>query len=225
MEKLTKTQISETLKSHRNISGFSVEEVAKKLKERGINIASNTLYNYENGVSMPNIHTFIALCDIYNISDIMSELGYKPPFSLAKEEWTYDEYTDFFNAPLLEKIYLLIEKGIPSFEGYEKQLENSLPSDAEAARYDQLWNLFSQLNEPAQEVAIEHLQDIKKMAASNHFKNDVTINELTTETELNLLRKYRQLDHEHKAAALNFIEFSLAQQHENPKQNTKNNAG
>jgi len=88
------------------------EEVVNKLAERSIPISVKTLYGYENGVSTPRVNTFIALCDIYKVSDIMSEFGYATPIKLASgdNEWHYDEYNDFFNGTLLEKIYLLLKK-------------------------------------------------------------------------------------------------------------------
>lgn len=58
------------LKEGRIQAGFKQAEVASK-----IGIKPNTLSNYENGVSEPDIDTFCALCDIYklNPAEILNE--------------------------------------------------------------------------------------------------------------------------------------------------------
>lgn len=62
--------IIEKLKEGRLISNLKQSEVAQK-----IGVKANTLSNYENGVSEPDIDTFCALCDIYKLdpSDILGE--------------------------------------------------------------------------------------------------------------------------------------------------------
>ncbi len=62
--------IIEKLKEGRANAKLKQSEVAEK-----IGIKGNTLSNYENGVSEPDIDTFCALCDIYNIdpSSILNE--------------------------------------------------------------------------------------------------------------------------------------------------------
>lgn len=62
--------IIEKLKEGRANAKLKQSEVAEK-----IGIKGNTLSNYENGVSEPDIDTFCALCDIYNIdpSNILNE--------------------------------------------------------------------------------------------------------------------------------------------------------
>lgn len=58
------------LKEGRASVGLKQSEVAEK-----IGIKGNTLSNYENGVSEPDIDTFCILCDIYNLdpSEILGE--------------------------------------------------------------------------------------------------------------------------------------------------------
>ena len=60
--------IIEKLKEGRSNANLKQSEVAKKL-----GVKANTLSNYENGVSEPDIDTFCALCDIYKLdpSDIL----------------------------------------------------------------------------------------------------------------------------------------------------------
>lgn len=62
--------IIEKLKEGRANAKLKQSEVAEM-----IGIKGNTLSNYENGVSEPDIDTFCALCDIYNIdpSNILNE--------------------------------------------------------------------------------------------------------------------------------------------------------
>lgn len=62
--------VIEKLKEGRINAKLKQSEVAEK-----IGIKGNTLSNYENGVSEPDIDTFCALCDIYGIdpSDVLNE--------------------------------------------------------------------------------------------------------------------------------------------------------
>lgn len=150
------------LKSLRTRSNLSAEEVVEKLNRRGIEISVKTLYGYESGVSTPRVNTFIALCDIYQVDDIMSEFGYGAKVKLAtgESEWHIDMYNDFFNASLLEKIYILLKEGVPSFAGYEQRLEASLPKSSEMANFNKLYNFFMQLNEPGQGAAMYEMMRI-----------------------------------------------------------------
>lgn len=148
------------LRQKREQAGLSPEEVVDELEKRGISISVKTLYGYENGVSTPRVNAFIALCDIYKISDIMVEFGYTSSIKLATggNEWHLDQYNDFFNATLLEKIYILLHDGVPSFAGYEEQLANCLPSNAKAANFDRIYRLFSSLDEPGQGAAFDLIE-------------------------------------------------------------------
>lgn len=74
--------ISAVLKEKRTELKLSGEEVVAKLQAHGIDISIKTLYGYENGVSSPKINTFLCLCDIYGIDDIMNEFGYE--YSIAE---------------------------------------------------------------------------------------------------------------------------------------------
>ena len=70
------TKISCILKDRRNALKLTPQDVIAALKERGIDIKEKALYAYENGDNSPKVNTFIALCDIYKISDVMKEFGY-----------------------------------------------------------------------------------------------------------------------------------------------------
>ncbi len=78
---LNKEDIAYLFKQERARSGKTIGEVVGLLKDRGIVISATTLYGYENGVSTPKVKLFLALCDIYGITDIMAALGLSPPHS------------------------------------------------------------------------------------------------------------------------------------------------
>jgi hypothetical protein len=44
----------------------------------GIDISAKSLWGYENLVSAPSIQTFLALCKIYEIEDVLSEVRAQP---------------------------------------------------------------------------------------------------------------------------------------------------
>lgn len=91
---LTEDNISHLLRDERERKGYSVEQVAEKLRERGITISTKALYGYENKVGKPKLSTFIALCDIYGITDIMSALGFTYSVPVSKKgSITDDEFS------------------------------------------------------------------------------------------------------------------------------------
>lgn len=69
--------IASTLKAARAVCGFSVEKVVKLLNENNnVLVRPKTIYGYESGYSVPSVNVFLALCNIYGISDILNEFGY-----------------------------------------------------------------------------------------------------------------------------------------------------
>ena len=168
---LDKEVIPHLLRDRRTRKGLSVDQVSAKLKEMGLSVASKTLYGYENGTSMPNVPTFIALCDIYEVTDILSAVNAKSSaIHFSSEEWHLDQYNDFFNnRGVLGKIYLLMRDGIPSFSGYEDKLDECFPKDSEAANFDRLYKIFSELNEVGQGEAFFRLGQIQ--ANKDFLKN------------------------------------------------------
>lgn len=73
---LDNKDIAYILKDERIREGLSPEEVVCKLKDRGISISVKTLYGYEEGTSRPKLETFLALCSIYDITQILGALGF-----------------------------------------------------------------------------------------------------------------------------------------------------
>lgn len=56
--------ISGAMRNMRTSAGLSVDELTKKLQDRGFKISAKTIYGYENGVSMPNADLFLEMCKI-----------------------------------------------------------------------------------------------------------------------------------------------------------------
>ncbi|MBR4702314.1 MAG: helix-turn-helix transcriptional regulator [Oscillospiraceae bacterium] len=71
--------IPSMLRKHRLDMKLTLEELSAKLSNRGIEVSAKTLNGYEKGVSYPNVNTFICLCDIFGIENILSEFGYSAP--------------------------------------------------------------------------------------------------------------------------------------------------
>ena len=78
------------LKYYRKYNNLSVAEVSEILKEHNVNAAVKTIYGWENGQSQPDADTFMLLCEIYNIENILETFGYKnsgtEPLILSDEE-------------------------------------------------------------------------------------------------------------------------------------------
>ena len=68
--------IAAALKQRRIELHMSVEDVINALADRGVHLKPVTLYGYENAVSSPNAQTFLYLCAIYHIDDIVNYFGY-----------------------------------------------------------------------------------------------------------------------------------------------------
>lgn len=64
--------IGDKLKELRESNGLTRKEAVDKLKTLGIDISDKTLYGYESGRNSANADMFLALCKIYNCTNIMS---------------------------------------------------------------------------------------------------------------------------------------------------------
>lgn len=76
-----KNRMGRILKEYRLKNNLSLESVMNYLREQGVqNVRPTTLYSWENGQSMPNVYTFLQLCRLYHIDDILRvfELHYIP---------------------------------------------------------------------------------------------------------------------------------------------------
>lgn len=80
------------LRIYRKSNNYTVNDVIEHLKnEYHISISPKTLYSWENSQNQPSADTFLVLCKIYNITNILESLGYKssteqPPLILTPEE-------------------------------------------------------------------------------------------------------------------------------------------
>lgn len=81
-----KRNIAEVLKSRRKELGFSVDNVCEQLKDFDISISVKTLYNYETGFRKPDAETLLALCEIYEIDDMLYAFGYKKEPTTENDE-------------------------------------------------------------------------------------------------------------------------------------------
>ncbi len=70
------TTMATTLRQLRQAQGLTAKEVAEILASKNIDISEKTLLGYENGVSAPKVTTFLRLCEIYRVTDIMGTFGY-----------------------------------------------------------------------------------------------------------------------------------------------------
>ncbi len=70
------TSMAATLRQLRQARGLTAKEVAEILASKDVDISEKTLLGYENGVSAPKVNTFLRLCEIYRVTDIMGTFGY-----------------------------------------------------------------------------------------------------------------------------------------------------
>lgn len=118
------------LKEGRASAGLKQSDVARMIGLKG-----NTLSNYENGVSEPDIDTFCALCDIYNldVSDILGEAyGLNvagTDFNIKPSEIEHiKKYRDLDSHGARIVDFILQEEWERSTSEQEKQLSDSEPT-------------------------------------------------------------------------------------------------
>ena len=87
LDLFTKEAVAMFLRDKRREKKMTGQEASDKLKMYGIDISKTTIYGYENCVSGPTVPTFIALCRIYEVDDVIAEVKLK-----AKEK----ELLDYF---------------------------------------------------------------------------------------------------------------------------------
>lgn len=63
--------IGTLLKSKRKELNLSVKQVVDSLKSYNISISEKTLYGWENNYRQPDADTFLILCAIYQISNVL----------------------------------------------------------------------------------------------------------------------------------------------------------
>ena len=78
---MTKQDIAKVLKASRKAAGLETKEVAENLISLGAIRSIKTLYDWESGRSQPDADTFMYLCNLYDVEDVLAAFGYKKPTS------------------------------------------------------------------------------------------------------------------------------------------------
>ncbi len=68
--------IPRVLKEYRKRNHYSVSDVSILLRDRSVDVAPKTIYGWESGQASPSADMLLTLCEIYNITDILSAFGY-----------------------------------------------------------------------------------------------------------------------------------------------------
>lgn len=74
--------IAKVLKEYRKRNHYTVNDVSIMLKKHSMDVAPKTIYGWESGQAQPSADTLLALCEIYNITDILDTFGYESRFPL-----------------------------------------------------------------------------------------------------------------------------------------------
>lgn len=69
--------IPRVLKEYRKRNHLTVNDVSLMLHERSIEVAPKTIYGWESGQANPSADMLLTLCEMYNITDILTVFGYK----------------------------------------------------------------------------------------------------------------------------------------------------
>ena len=65
--------IGERLCALRAAAGLSQKQAAEKLRERGISVTNQAVSKWETNLTQPNAVQFLALCELYNVRDVLEE--------------------------------------------------------------------------------------------------------------------------------------------------------
>lgn len=108
------TELGNRLKNLREESKKSAKEVSAELSEMGFSVSDKTIYGYESGIRMPNADVFMAMCQIYNCTNILEifkniKVDYSVPddheWSIIEKYRTLDDYGTDMVDTVLEKEY------------------------------------------------------------------------------------------------------------------------
>ena len=86
LDLFTKEKVAAFLYDKRREKNLTGQEVSDKLKMYGIDISKTTIWGYEKGVSGPNVPTFLALCRIYEVQDVITEVKEAPVTEKLKSQ-------------------------------------------------------------------------------------------------------------------------------------------
>ncbi len=103
-------QIGPLLKKYRKQNQLTVREVIIELSDKyDLKVAEKTLYGWESNQARPSTNTFLALCDIYKISNVTEAFldgGDNKGFPITTEERILVEH--YRNNPDLQKAVRLL---------------------------------------------------------------------------------------------------------------------
>lgn len=68
--------IPRVLKEYRKRNQLTVNDVSLLLRERSMEVAPKTIYGWESGQANPSADMLLTLCEMYNITDVLSVFGY-----------------------------------------------------------------------------------------------------------------------------------------------------
>lgn len=71
------SNLGKWLRHYRQAANLSVKEVIEKFeREYDITYTNKAVYGWENGQNQPSADTFLILCRMYNITNIVESMGY-----------------------------------------------------------------------------------------------------------------------------------------------------
>lgn len=164
----------EKLKEGRKNKGLRQSDVTKLT-----GIKATTLSNYENGITEPDIDTFLMLCDLYSLdfADILAEgYGYKVPgadfdirlseIDMIKEYRALDEHGQEVVRILLQKEYERCSASQPYAKVFDGNMgyEHSMVAES-SAPYNMRDNVSpynQELNAAHERTDIEVTDDMKR---------------------------------------------------------------
>ena len=83
---LVNKSLGATLHSLRRAAGLTQQRVTELLRERGYEVQSAAVSKWEKDMTMPNAGQFLALCEIYSVSDVMGTFtGKNGPTALLND--------------------------------------------------------------------------------------------------------------------------------------------
>ncbi len=98
--------IGEIIKQRRKELRMSAADVCDILKETdNIKISVSTLYGYENGYRKPAPETLLALCDMYDLDNVLASFGYANP-----QDESADSEDNFLQSEMEERIIVALNK-------------------------------------------------------------------------------------------------------------------
>ncbi|MBQ4057513.1 MAG: helix-turn-helix transcriptional regulator [Lachnospiraceae bacterium] len=98
---MNQSSIGKWLRHYRKAANLSVNEVIEKFeREYDITYTNKAVYGWESGQNQPPADTFLILCRMYNITNIVESMGYSsskehiPLLLTAKEEELIIKYRE-----------------------------------------------------------------------------------------------------------------------------------